>query len=192
MVQKTTHKYGIEVPTTINQARLIDEKNGNTFWHDAIEKDMITILPALDILSSGDPPPICYIKTSVYLVFDVKMDFTRKARWVKDGHLTPNPVDSNFAGGVSRENVRITLIYAALNDLDIFAADVKSAYLQVPTSEKHFIICGSEFPIEFQGKIGVIKRALYGGKYAGCDYWKQMRTCMEHMKLESCKADPDV
>ena len=57
------------------------------------------------------------------------MDFTRKARWVKDGHRTPTPVESNYAGVVSRESVRIALTYAALNGIDVMAADIKNAYL---------------------------------------------------------------
>ena len=47
------------------------------------------------------------------------MDFTRKGRWVKDGHLTPEPSNSNYAGVVSRESVRIAFTYAALNGLDV-------------------------------------------------------------------------
>ena len=57
------------------------------------------------------------------------MDFTRKAQWVKDGHRTPDPARSTFAGVVSRESVRIALTYAALNDLDVVAADIQNAYL---------------------------------------------------------------
>ena len=63
--------------------------------------------------------------------------------------------------------MRIAFTYAALNGLDVCAADVKSAYLQAPTSEKHYVICGPEFPLEYQGRIGVIKRALYGGNLLG-------------------------
>ena len=120
------------------------------------------------------------------------MDLTRKARWVKDGHLTPDPIDSNYAGVVSRESVRIPFTYPALNELDIAAADIKSAYLRAPTFEKHYIICGSKFPLEYQGKVAIIKRALYGGKKAGYNYWKRMRTCMDHLVFEPCKADPNV
>jgi len=36
---------------------------------------------------------------------------------------------------VSREIVQIALTYAALHDLDVFAADVQNAYLQAPSSE---------------------------------------------------------
>ena len=52
------------------------------------------------------------------------MDFTRKARWVKDGHKTADIVSSSFAGVVSRESVRIALTYAALNDIPVVAADI--------------------------------------------------------------------
>ena len=116
-VAKTTHKYGIRVPSTIEEAIVIDEKNGNTLWQDSIDLDMNTILPAFDILPYGQKAPPGYVKSSGHIVFDVKMDFTRKSRWVKDGHLTKDPVDSNFAGVFSRESVRIAFTYAALNGL---------------------------------------------------------------------------
>ena len=190
-VRQTNIKYGIKVPRTLKEALLFDEENNNTLWRDAIDKEMNGILPGFDFPETNRPPP-GYTKSSGHLVFDIKMDFTRKARWVKDGHLTPDPIDSNYAGVVSRESVRIALTYAALNDLNICAADIKSAYLQAPTSEKHYVICGSEFPLEYQGKIAIIKRALYGGKSAGSDYWKHMRTCMDHLGFKSCKADPDL
>ena len=54
---------------------------------------------------------------------------------MKDGHRTPDPTTSNYAGVVSRESVRIAFTYAALNGLDVFAADVQNSYLQAPTSE---------------------------------------------------------
>ena len=68
------------------------------------------------------------------------MDFTRKARWVKDGHRTPDPKRSNYAGVVARDIIRIALTYAALNELEVTAANVRNAYLQTPSSEKHYIV----------------------------------------------------
>jgi hypothetical protein len=35
-IRKTTHKYGIEVPTSMEHAFAIDKKNGNTLWGDAL------------------------------------------------------------------------------------------------------------------------------------------------------------
>ena len=78
--------------------------------------------------------PPGWSKVTGHLVFDVKMDFTRKARWVLDRHKTPDPVGSTYAGVVSRERVRITFTYASLNGLDVFASDIKNAYLQAPSS----------------------------------------------------------
>ena len=120
------------------------------------------------------------------------MDFTRKARWVKDGHRTPDPDQSTYAGVVSRESVRIVLTYDALNDVIVIACDIKNAYLQAPSSEKHYIICGLEFGLENVDKVTLIWRALYGGKSSGSDFWKYLRTCMEHLGFISCKADSEI
>ena len=191
-VPRVTHKYGIEVPTSVAHAAILDRKNGNTFWQDAIKTEMSTVSVAFDFQLTATAPPPGYTRSSGHLIFDIKMDFTRKARWVKDGHRTKDPVTSTFAGVVSRESVRILFTYAALNDLDVCAADVKGAYLQAPTSEKHYILCGPEFGPDLEGTIAVITRALYGGKCAGSDYWKHMRKCMQSLNFTSCKGDPDV
>eukprot|EP00957_Ditylum_brightwellii_P178146 13568842-Ditylum_brightwellii.AAC.1 len=73
------------------------------------------------------------------------MDFTRKARWVLDGHKTPNVNISTYAGVVSRESVRIAFTYAALNKLDVCDADIQNTHLQAPSLHKDYIICGPEF-----------------------------------------------
>ena len=53
---------------------------------------------------------------------------------------------------------------------------------QVPTSEKHYVICGPEFG-EHQGKKAMIRRALYGGKLAGREYCLHLSSCMEFLSL---------
>ena len=191
-VKKVTMKYGHEVPRNLDDCRRIDAANGDSRWAKAIDKEMPNVKVAIEILEKDQVTPIGWKISSGHLVFDVKMDFTRKARWVKDGHKTPTPVESNYAGVVSRESVRIALTYAALNGIDVMAADIKNAYLQAPSSEKHYIICGAEFGLENIGKVGLIRRALYGGKSSGADFWKHLRTCMEHLGFQSCQADPDI
>ena len=76
--------------------------------------------------------------------------------------------------------------------MDIWAADIQNAYLQAPTSEKHYIICGREFGIENVGRVAIICRALYGGKLAGRDYWKHMRAFMNSLGFVPSKGDPEV
>ena len=120
------------------------------------------------------------------------MDFTREARWVLDGHKTPDPIGSTYAGVVSRESERIALTYTALNDLNVFAADIQNAYLQATSSQKDYIICGPEFGVENIGLTALIHRALYGEKAAGRDFRNHLCSCMEFLNFKSCLADPNV
>jgi hypothetical protein len=71
-------------------------------------------------------------------------------------------------------------------------SDIRNAFLQAPSSQKHYIICGSEFGFEHKGKRALIKRALYGGKTAGRDFRNHLRECMQFLGFVSCKADPDI
>lgn len=192
-VTKRTHKYGVEIPRTVKEALALDEKNGNTFWADAIKKEMFNVGIAFEILDDNQHIPPGWKENSVHLVFDVKMDFTRKARLVFDGHKTQKPAHSTYAGVVSRESVRIALTFAALNDIPVWSADIMNAYLQAPSSEKYWIRCGPEFGLENVGKRALIKRALYGGKSAGRDFRNHLRRFMsETLKFEPCPSDPDV
>ena len=59
-----------------------------------------------------------------HLVFDINMAFMRKARFVAGGHITDPPASTTYTSVVSRETVRIALLLAALNDLDVCAADI--------------------------------------------------------------------
>ena len=168
-LRKTTHKYGIKIPTSIADAKCIDKENNNHFWRDAIQLEIQNNGVACEILEINRKAPPGWRAVTGHLVFDVKMDFTRKARWVLDGHKTPNPIGSTYAGVVSRESVRIAFTYAALNEIDVCAADVRNAYLQAPSSQKDYIICGPEFDLDNVGKVYLIQRAIYGGKSAGKD-----------------------
>ena len=82
--------------------RILIEKNGDEFLEKDINKEMTNIGIAFYIMSEGDKYPVGWIKASGHLIFDVKMDFTRKAMWVNDGHLTTDPTTSAYAGVVSR------------------------------------------------------------------------------------------
>ncbi len=77
-------------------------------------------------------------------------------------------------------------------DLPVIGAEIWNAYLQAPSSEKHYIICGPEFGIENKGCVGIIWRALYGGKVAGRDFWHHLCDCMGHLGFSSSRGNPDV
>ena len=144
------------------------------------------------ILESGEHVPRGYTKSSGHLVFDVRMNFQCKARWVKDGHKTPDLETSNYAGVVYRKSIHILLTHDVLHGVPVMAADIRNAYLQAPTSEKHFVMCGPEFGIDNVGKMALISQALYGGKTDGRDFWHHLRSCMKFLGFESSRANPDV
>jgi hypothetical protein len=159
-VPKTSYKYGIELLTSVKHAIEIDQTNGNTLWQGALSKEMGNLCVAFEILGPGMKVPPGWHKALWDLVFDMKMDFTRKVRWVKDGHKTPDSAMSIFAGVVSCDSIHIALTHAALLGLPVLGSDFQNAYLQAPSSKKHFIICGIEFGIENEGLVALIHCAL--------------------------------
>ena len=126
-------------------------------------------------------------------MFDVKINFTGKVRWVKDGHWTPDPETSSYDEFVSRKSIHILLTYTALHEIDVMAADISNDYLQAPTFEKHFIICDVDLHgIENAGKQAMFVRAFYGGKLAVRDFWMHLRACTDTLGFTSWFADPDL
>ena len=129
-------------------------------------------------------------KVTGHLIWDVKIDFMCNDRWVLDGHKTPDPVGSTYAGELSCESIRVAFTYAALNGLDVFAVDIHNAYLQMPSSQQDYIKCNPEFGLENVGRTALIHRALYGGKAAGHEFWNHLHSCMGFLNFKSCPADP--
>ncbi len=190
--QKKTHKYGIELPKTVEQALEIDRRTGTTFWADAIAKEMKNVRVAFEILPDGQAAPIGYQHIRCHMVFDIKMeDFKRKARLVAGGHMTEAPPTLTYASVVSRETVRIALLTAALNNLDVWAADVLNAYITAPNREKIWTTLGKEFG-EDCGKKAIVVRALYGLKSAGAAFRAHLAGCMRELGYTPCRADPDL
>ena len=69
---KRTHKFGIKLHKIVNEAYAIEEKNRNTLWQDAIQKEMEYVKIAFQSIPKSKKPP--------NMVFDIKMDdFQRKA-----------------------------------------------------------------------------------------------------------------
>ena len=52
---------------------------------DALDKEMFNVGVAFQILENDESIPPGWTPASGHIVWDVKMDFTRKARWVLDG-----------------------------------------------------------------------------------------------------------
>jgi hypothetical protein len=125
-------------------------------------------------------------------IFEIKMDFTKKARLVAGGHRTTPPTSMTYSSVVSRESVRIAFLIAAPNDLDVIMSDVGNAYLNAKTTEKVYGIAGVEFGDADVGKNCTVVRALYGLKMSGAAWRAHFAADLRDMGFSSTLADPDV
>jgi len=194
----TSHKFGIELPKSVEQAIKIDQATGTDFWQRASEKEMKNVLPAFEEWTEGNVKDardgkklVGYQEITCHMIFDVKMDLTRKARFVAGGHTTEVPESITYSSVVTRESVRIAFLVAALNDLDILCADIGNAYLNADCREKIWTIAGPEFG-SLQGKVMIIKKALYGLKSSGAAWRAHMAQTLRDLGFKSTLGDPDV
>ena len=86
-----------------------------------------------------------------------------------NGNETETPAALTYSSVVSRDSVRIALLAASLNELEVLACDIQNAYLTADCREKIYIIAGPEFGSE-EGNIMVIRKALYGLKSSGAAF----------------------
>ena len=197
---RNTHKFGIRIPKTVQEAYEIDKETGTDFWTKAIAKEMKNVRIAFESVDGVTPeqmregkvkPGFNYITT--HMIFDIKMDgkFTRKARLVADGHKTMAPAAITYSSVVSRDSVRIALMVASLNDLDVFACDIGNAYLNAQCREKLWTIAGKEFGSE-AGNVMIISRALYGLKSSGAAWRAKLAETLRGIGYFPSEADPDV
>jgi len=187
-----THKYGIRLPKSVQEALHLDQENGNTLWYDAIQKELKNVQVAFKFLDDDEPTPVGYKEIPCHIIFDIKMDFTRKARFVAGGHKTDPPATLTYSSVVSRDSVRIAFLIAALNDLDILAADIGNAYINADAREQVYFIAGDEFGTNRKGKRVIIIKALYGLKSSGAAWRAHFAEFLHGMGYTSCLADPDV
>ena len=93
---------------------------------------------AFDIKEAGAPIPVGYTQARCHMVFDVKQGtLQRKSRYVCDGSRVQTPEEvPTYASVVSRDSVRLAFTIAALNDLDVLAADCEGCLLYTSPSPR--------------------------------------------------------
>jgi hypothetical protein len=70
-------------------------------------------------------------------------------------------------------------------------ADIESAYLTAPITEKVWTVLGPEFGDD-AGKSALIARALYGLKLSGAAFRNHLAECINHLGWHPCRADRDL
>ena len=95
---RTTHKFGVRLPHSVEEAYKLDAQNGNDFWRRAIEKEMSRVRIAFEKWLDGTTRDdarkklVGYQEIRCHMIFDIKMTgLVRKARFVAGGHTTDAP-----------------------------------------------------------------------------------------------------
>ena len=198
---RTTHKYGVRLPKSVAEAMKLDAINGNHFWEESINKEMkkadVSYEPRDDVtpeqIRRGEAEDMKgFQEIKCHIIFDVKMDFTRKARFVAGGHTTETPVALTYSSVVSRDSVRLAFLIAALNDLEVSSCDIGNAYLNAPCKEKIWFEAGAECG-EHRGKAMILVRALYGLKSSGASWRSMFKQFIEEtLGFAPTRADSDA
>ena len=64
---KKTHKFGIEVPRSVKDVNVLEKKNDNTLWANAITKEINNVCTAFNNLANGDKAPVsCWLSTYAF------------------------------------------------------------------------------------------------------------------------------
>jgi len=175
-------KFGVEVPPTANVAKAmeLDRANGDNKWFEAQQYE------ANSLMNMGTfeiPPDDFDLEANGYqyvpciYAWDVKYDGRRRARMVANGaRVVGLPPEDIWSGVVSIDAVRSIMFLAALNDMQIVATDISSAYLMADTKEKMYTKLGKEF-----------------GPMAGCkEFHKHLSKHLAAMGFSPSKADSEV
>ena len=170
----------------VNEACVIDKKNGIMVCQDAIQKKMENVKIAFQIIPEDEKPPNGFQDVNCYMVFDIKMeDFQRKVCLVAVGHMTHTPDIITYSSVVMRETVCIALTMVALHDLEVKAANVLNTNVMVLNCENIWTVLDA-------GKSAVIVKALYRLKSAGASFRAHLAQCMQEFGYCSCNSDPNL
>jgi len=185
-------KFGFRVPRTIQEARRLDDRNGNTLWQEAIQQELEQLDDYDTFEVSPNGVPEGYNKIRVHFVFDVKHDGRHKARLVAGGHMTPEEAYMSYSSVASLRSMRLVMLASQLNDQELHAADIGNAYLEAYTEEKVCFIAGPEFGPGRAGKVLNIVKALYGLRTSGAQFHKKLAETMQNLGYFPSKADPNI
>ena len=74
----------MQIPKTVKEALELDAQNRDSFWQDAIKKEMGAMFEkeVFEFKGKGYKPSSKFQHARLQIVFDLKQDLTRKARLV--------------------------------------------------------------------------------------------------------------
>lgn len=186
--------YGIEVPRDCTHAKELDDGIGNTFWQDAIDKELLALtkLECFEFHPRNKVLPEEYQETRLKWVFDVKNDLRRKARLVCQGQLLDILDHIVYSSVCKQILIRLLLVIANKSKLDVLSGDVGNASPTATTEEKAWFVAGKEFGPSRVRNVVVIKKALYGLASSASRWHLHFADTLRDMGFIPTRFDRDV
>ena len=187
--------YGVEIPRDAIHAHRLDTQNNNTRWVDSehLELQQLFEYEFAHDKGFGDKMLAGYTKIKCRMICAVKHDGRHKARFMAGGDLTKEPEESVYSSVTSLQSLRIVILVAELNGLELAQAHVGSAYLEALTGEKIYFIAGVEFAwFGMAGHTLTLHKAVYGLRSSGQCWHSHFSKTLRSEGLAPSLADPDV
>ena len=108
--------------------------------------EAINTYDVLKILPSNAKVPMGHTCIPLMMIFDVKLDGRRKARFVAGGHVIKDISHHEaYVSIIHAKNLRLLFLLSMINGQTLIAGDVSNAYLNARTNKQVYLIAGPEF-----------------------------------------------
>jgi hypothetical protein len=157
----------------------------------------MTAINRLDIFEYKIPSYTCSISDGwqyapMHMIFDTKQqDLQHKARLVCGGHVIDELGHVTYSLTIKDILVRLLMIIATQNNLDMMVGDVGNAFPTAPCAEKIWTKAGPEFGNR-AGLTIILKRALYGLKTTSRSFHEFFGDCLKSIGFQPSRADQDL
>jgi len=127
------------LPKTVEEAYEIDRETQTDYWHKVILKEMKNNAIAFKFIED-DAVPIGYQWIPCHMIFDIKLDLTRKARFVAGGHWTDPDPTLSYSTVVTRDSVRITFLIHLC--VEVFCDNICTIFFNTMIRKLYLIYSG--------------------------------------------------
>ena len=185
-------KFGVEIPNNTKHGIILDKLNGDNLWKEATDKELKSLNEHKTFREFTEHDDMSeYKRVPYHIVYDCKFDLRRKARLVVQGNRADPPKEDIYSGVVGMDSVRLAFEIAAMNGLQVCAADISTAFLYGKAREKVYILAGKEFG-DLEGKPLIVDKSCYGLRTSAASFHAHCSEKIRKMGFTPSKMDPDL
>ena len=185
----------IAVDELASYAEAINSPN-HELWKKAMEEEMESLLDknTFELVERPEDRRIISCKWVWQIKRDSKGNIKRyKARLVARSFTQIHGLNylDTYAPVTRLETIRLLCAMANKNDWEIRHIDIKTAYLNSNINEEIYMEIPDGFMTDqFKTKVLHLKKAIYGLKQAGCQWYRKLREALKQFGLIQTASDP--